>query len=441
MKNIAIKLENISKFYKLYASPKDRLKEALHPFKRKYHKKFYALKNINLEVKKGEILGIVGHNGSGKSTLLKLICGILVSDSGKIKVDGKISALLELGAGFNPEFTGMQNIYFFLRISEVDVNEIEAVVQKIINFAEIGDFINQPIKHYSSGMRARLGFAVAIHIDPEILILDEVLAVGDDLFKRKCYVKMKELFNRGKTILFVSHDVNSVNHYCTRAILLDQGEKLLDSDPKTVTLNYHKLIFSNIKKRQDVRAEILTGALSVNNKKPEKISVIDDENHHDSYYIPELKPTTTTTILNHDVAVTEPYILNSEGIKVNALTINQTYVYTFKVIFNMSFERVSFGMQIKDIKGVKITGVMLQNEDKFITVKKDETYDIEVKFVCRLLHGTYYTNSVVTALINDENVILNKQMDAMIFKVLKEKNSLYGGLVHLNQEITCKVSQ
>ena len=239
-KEIAISIKNVSKYYKLYNNPKDRLKEALSRKGKLYHKKFYATKNLNLEIKKGEILGIVGKNGSGKSTLLKLITGVLVPDEGTVKINGKISALLELGSGFNPEFTGMQNIFFYGTILGFSKKEMESKIDDILAFADIGEFIDQPLKTYSSGMKSRLGFAVAVHIDPEILILDEVLAVGDVLFKRKCYAKMEEFFKGGKTIIYVSHDANSVNELCTRAVFLDAGTIILDSDAKTVTSYYQK---------------------------------------------------------------------------------------------------------------------------------------------------------------------------------------------------------
>jgi ABC-type polysaccharide/polyol phosphate transport system ATPase subunit len=253
MDDVAIRLENVSKYYKLFNSANDRLKEALNPFGKVYHNDFYALKNIDLEIKKGEILGIVGKNGSGKSTLLKLITGVLTPDEGTVTVNGKISALLELGSGFNPEFTGLQNIYFYGAILGFSKDEMEGKLDEILAFAEIGDFIHQPLKTYSSGMKSRLGFSVAVHIDPEILILDEVLSVGDALFQRKCFAKMEAFFEGGKTIIFVSHDINSVNELCSRAIFLFEARVLLDSDTRIVTNYYQKYIFSNNK---DIKRDI-----------------------------------------------------------------------------------------------------------------------------------------------------------------------------------------
>ena len=254
--DIAISLKNVSKYYKLYKDPRDRLKEALSPFSKVFHKKFYATNNINLEIKKGEILGIVGKNGSGKSTLLKLITSVLTPDEGSIQVKGKISALLELGSGFNPEFTGLQNIFFYgaiLGFSKKDMNEKLA---DIITFADIGEFIEQPLKTYSSGMKARLGFAVAVHIDPEILILDEVLSVGDVLFKRKSYAKMQGFFENGKTIIYVSHSTNEINRLCTRAIFLLNGEIIMDDEPKIVTKYYEKYLFAKKENQVKVIEEI-----------------------------------------------------------------------------------------------------------------------------------------------------------------------------------------
>ena len=255
MTDIAVKLENISKFYKLYKEPKDRLKEALHPFGKKYHKEFYSLSRINLEIKKGEIFGIVGRNGAGKSTLLKLITGVLQPSSGKVLVNGNVSALLELGGGFNPEFTGIQNIYFSGTMMGFSRREMKQKIDDIIDFAEIGEFIDQPLKTYSNGMKARLGFALTINMKPEIMVLDEVLAVGDELFKRKCFAKMEEIFKSGSTILYVSHGIGTINQICSRAILLDHGELILDGIPKFVTMHYQKLLYAepgNQKKTRDV---------------------------------------------------------------------------------------------------------------------------------------------------------------------------------------------
>jgi teichoic acid transport system ATP-binding protein len=221
--SIAVKVDNLSKVYKLYERSRDRLKEAIHPFRKKYHKEFYALDNVSFEIAKGETIGIVGKNGSGKSTLLKIITGILTPTQGNVNINGRVSALLELGTGFNPELTGMENIYFNGTIMGFRNEEIDARLNQILDFADIGDFIHQPVKSYSSGMFLRLAFAVAVNVDPEILIVDEALAVGDMNFQLKCIEKMKSFKLQGKTIIFVSHDTTIVRHFCDTALWIKDG--------------------------------------------------------------------------------------------------------------------------------------------------------------------------------------------------------------------------
>lgn len=224
MENIAIKVENLSKLYKLYDNPIDRLKESLSLTKKKYYKEHYALNNINFEVKKGDAVGILGKNGSGKSTLLKILTGVLNQTEGTKIVNGKVSAILELGAGFNPEYTGIENIYLNGTMMGYTREEMQERIPNIIDFADIGDFINQPVKTYSSGMFARLAFAVAINVEPDILIVDEALAVGDTRFQMKCIDKMKSLKETETTILFVSHATEQVKRFCNQAIWIDSGE-------------------------------------------------------------------------------------------------------------------------------------------------------------------------------------------------------------------------
>lgn len=224
MSNSVIEINNLSKIYKLYDQPIDRLKESLSIPHKKFHREHFALQNITFNVSKGDNIGIIGTNGAGKSTLLKIITGILTPTDGTVSVNGKISALLELGAGFNPEYTGMENIYLNGTMMGYKKDEMDKKVQPIIDFANIGDFINQPVKTYSSGMFARLAFAVAINVEPEILIVDEALSVGDTRFQIKCMNKMKEMIEGGTTVLFVSHDTNTIKRFCTKAIWLNKGK-------------------------------------------------------------------------------------------------------------------------------------------------------------------------------------------------------------------------
>ncbi|MUG89182.1 ATP-binding cassette domain-containing protein [Paenibacillus timonensis] len=228
---------HLSKSYKLYRKQTDRLKETLSITKRKYHKEFKALDNISFKVNRGECLGIIGKNGSGKSTLLKIITGVLQPTLGTIKINGKVSALLELGAGFNPDFTGIENIYLNGTIMGYTKDEMDDKLQDILDFADIGDFIHQPVKSYSSGMFVRLAFAVAINVDPDILIIDEALSVGDLRFQQKCYRKIDEL-KKNKTILFVTHDMSVINKYCDRVFWINEGVLVDEGDPKTISKKY-----------------------------------------------------------------------------------------------------------------------------------------------------------------------------------------------------------
>lgn len=250
--NKAVSVKNLSKLYKLYNNPSDRIKESLFPkhYKDKI-KNFYALKNVSFEIDKGETVGIIGKNGSGKSTLLKILTGVINQTEGEKKTDGKISALLELGAGFNPEYTGIENIYLNGTIMGFTREQMKDRVEKICEFAEIGDFVERPVKSYSSGMFVRLAFAVAINVEPEILIVDEALAVGDYRFQAKCYNKFEELKNAGKTILFVTHDVDAVRRFCTRCLWIDCGSLIMDGDVNEVTSKYMEFITGDSKNAAD----------------------------------------------------------------------------------------------------------------------------------------------------------------------------------------------
>jgi teichoic acid transport system ATP-binding protein len=235
---IAIKVEGISKIYKLYDNAQDRLKESIHPLRKKYHREFYALHDVDVEIPKGATIGIIGRNGSGKSTLLKIISGVLTPTSGAVKINGRVSALLELGAGFNPEYTGIENVYLNGTIMGYSKSEIDDKIDDILAFAEIGEFAQQPVKSYSSGMFLRLAFAVAVNVDPDILIVDEALAVGDMQFQLKCINKMKTFKESGKTILFVSHDTYSIRNFCDYALWMMNGRIHLRGDVNSIIEQY-----------------------------------------------------------------------------------------------------------------------------------------------------------------------------------------------------------
>lgn len=239
MDNI-ISVKDLSKVYRLYDKPIDRLKESLNIFHKSYHKEYYALNNLSFDIKRGETVGIIGINGAGKSTLLKIITGVLTPTGGNIEVKGKISALLELGAGFNMEYTGIENIYLNGTMMGFSKEEVDKKLDDILDFADIGDFVNQPVKTYSSGMFVRLAFAVAINVEPDILVIDEALSVGDVFFQQKCYKKIKELAGKS-TVLIVSHDLNAMTKFCERIIVMSAGQKVFDGEPNEAIAKYFKL--------------------------------------------------------------------------------------------------------------------------------------------------------------------------------------------------------
>lgn len=249
MTGVAIRLSGVSKKYRIFDSPRQRLKEALNPFGRTYHRDFWALKDIDLVVPKGQTVGIIGRNGSGKSTLLQIITSVLQPTSGTVEISGRVAALLELGAGFDPDFTGRQNVRQFGRLQGLKSAEIEARLPEIEAFADIGEFFERPVKAYSSGMFARLAFAAAINVDPDILILDEILAVGDARFQVRCYDRIRKLQDRGKTVLVVSHSLETIIDHCKSAILLDKGTLVANGEPKAVTDIYREILFDEVADR------------------------------------------------------------------------------------------------------------------------------------------------------------------------------------------------
>lgn len=459
MSDIAISIKNLSKVYKLYDQHIDRLKEALHPLKKKYYRQFYALKNVNLQIRKGEILGIIGRNGAGKSTLLKIITGILSPSIGYISVDGNISALLELGTGFNPELPGIENIYLNGTIKGFTRKEMSAKIDDILSFAEIGDFINQPLKTYSSGMKARLGFALAINMDPEILILDEVLSVGDELFKRKCYAKMEEFFESGCTVLYVSHSVTSVNQICTKAIFIDNGELILSGPPKFVTMYYQKFLYSRPEQQKNIRNEIIQ--LNKNEEKKKKfienlekgdkkngkevtrtneIEEKRDEPRQKPFYLPNFKSKSVVEQKSFPVDITDIGIRTLEGKQVNALVMEENYIFSYKVHFNIYVENVFFAMALKSEKGINISSSYTRDTGMIETVKKGETYSLEWHFQCKLLPGNYFANAAVSKIAsNHERVVLNRITDAIAFKVQEISVRNFFGLVRLIQDSKIKL--
>lgn len=417
MEDYAIELEHISKVYKLYDNPMDRLKESLGLTRQKKHKEYYALDDINFSVKKGECVGIIGTNGSGKSTVLKIITGVLNKTAGDLKVNGRISALLELGAGFNMEYTGIENVYLNGAMIGFSKEEIDAKLDEILSFADIGDFVNQPVKTYSSGMFVRLAFAVAINIDPEILIVDEALSVGDVFFQVKCYKKFEEFKKMGKTILIVSHDLSSISKYCDRVILLNKGHKLAEGKPKKIVDMYKKLLVNQL----DV-AELEGDQQNNTEDKAEQ-----KESQSKSEYWKDLL-TCNPEVIEYGEKQAEIFDFSIEDEKGNITNIiekGSECTIRMKIRANKDVNEPIFAFTIKDIKGTEITGTNTMYEGEDIDIfHQGEVYIASFKQKIDLQGGEYMISFGVTGFKDGGFFVYHRLYDACNLTVVSDKNTV-----------------
>ncbi len=444
MSEIAISLKNVSKCFKRYGRPIDRLKELLLPGKSRAEF-FWALQDINLTLPRGETLGIVGKNGSGKSTLLQIIAGTLTPTTGKVEVNGRVSALLELGSGFNPEFTGRQNVFFNGRLLGLSQGEIENKFDNIARFADIGDFIEQPVKTYSSGMFVRLAFAVAINVEPDILVVDEALAVGDEAFQRKCFAQIQLIKERGGTILFVSHSAALVVELCKQAILLDRGKLLLAGAPKQVVSKYQKLIYAPNNRIEAIYQEIsdLDDQIA-NTLDPSSSDLIEQEtrkkqqqipSRSNDLYDPGLIPQSTSSYVNHGAEIENPHLVNQAEETVNVLTRGDEYIYTYTVQFSQTAYQVRFGMMIKTVSGLELGGGVSHTLGNALTVvEKDSILQVRFKFNCYLQPNMYFLNAGVTGIIDGAETFLARYLDIAMFRVQLEEDILETGIINFQVE-------
>lgn len=419
MSDIAIKVENLNKIYKLYDRPLDRLKDSLGLTKRQCYKEHYALNNVNVEVKKGETVGIIGTNGSGKSTILKIITGVLNPTDGNVEINGRISALLELGAGFNMEYTGIENVYLNGLMIGFTKEEIDAKLQDIIDFADIGDFINQPVKTYSSGMFVRLAFAVAINIDPEILIVDEALSVGDVFFQNKCYHKFEEFKKLGKTILFVSHDLGSIAKYCDRVVLLNKGVKLNEGSPKEMINIYKKLLVNQYEDEEKTNVSSIDQSQQIGWKS--KFAINPGKTEYGSKKAEFV-----------DFAIIDEY-----GNLTNAIDKGSEFVIREKIHFNETIKEPIFTYTIKDLKGTEITGTNTMFEDKTLpVVEAGQTVEVEFKQNMDLQGGEYLLSMGCTGYVNGEFTVYHRLYDLLNISVVSHKNTV--GFYDMNSQVSIK---
>lgn len=434
---VTIQVRNLNKVYKLYDKPMDRLKEALGLSRRKKYKEHYALRGVDLDVHQGETVGIIGTNGSGKSTILKIITGVLNPTSGTVDVDGRISALLELGAGFNMEYNGIENIYLNGTMIGFSREEIDAKLDEILAFADIGDYVYQPCKTYSSGMFVRLAFAVAINIDPEILIVDEALSVGDVFFQAKCYHKFEEFKKMGKTILFVSHDLSSVSKYCDRVVLLNKGEKLAEGSPKEMI---------------DIYKQVLVGQYQVHDAQEEGTNLLDDEEVSSaakgrSTASPGGQPQQGNGGAEHEsdtleygtkqAVITEYYMTDDKGMHTNTVLKGSSFSVHMKVEFGEELPAPIFACSIKNALGVEITGTNSMVEKAFL----EPAHEGDVKEAVftqkmNLQGGEYLISLGLTGYEGDRFTVYHRLYDVMNITVISDKNTV--GYYDMDSVVTVK---
>ena len=434
----------LAKNYLIYSKPIDRLKQALARGRRTYYQEYQALKPIDLDISAGETIGIVGRNGSGKSTLLQLIVGTLTPTNGTVSTHGRVAALLELGAGFNGEFSGRENVHLYAALMGLSQQEIKDRLDSIISFADIGEFIDRPVRTYSSGMYVRLAFAVAVSVDPDLLIVDEALSVGDEAFQRKCFSRIEQLQKQGTTILFVSHSASSIVQLCNRALLLDKGELLLDGAPRTVVVQYHKLLYGPAEKAEATRAEIrtlnsahsapspLSDTGSSESERHDKPAALELKTSDRAYYNPGMKSQSLISYGNGDAVIEDPHIETPSGDRVNVLWHGDEYVFTYRVRFLSDAFSVRFGMFLRTTTGLDLGGCASHLPEDFIEyVEAGRVAVLRYRFRCLVLTGTYFLNSGVSGLIDGERQSLHRLVDAVMLQVQPRQDLVAAGIVNL----------
>lgn len=437
MSENVVDVQNVSKVYKLYDNPADRLKEALKFTKKKKYKEYYALNNISFQVERGQTVGLVGTNGAGKSTLLKIITGVLTPTSGEITVNGKIAALLELGTGFNMEYTGIQNIYLNGSMMGYTKEQIEERIPEIIDFAGIGEFIDQPVKTYSSGMFARLAFAVAINVDPEILIVDEALSVGDIFFQAKCFNKMNEIKKKGTTILLVTHDMGSIIKYCDKVIVLNKGKFLKEGNAKDMVDIYKKLLVNQYSDDEDGDNDIGEPIAEVENDL--KYSNVELHESASETWKSKMNINETQLTYGDDKAeIIDFGIFDKDGKVNNMITKKDKFTVKMKVAFKKDVETPIFALTFKDAHGTEITGTNTMYEKKDVVLAHaGDVYEIVFKQEMQLQGGEYLLSFGCTGFENGDFTVHHRLYDVINVLVVSEQNTV--GYYDMNSEVMVKL--
>lgn len=418
----AIEVKDVTKVYRLYEKPIDRLKESLSLTHKSYHKDFFALNQISFQVKKGETVGIIGTNGSGKSTILKIITGVLTPTTGTAVVDGVISALLELGAGFNMDYTGIENIYMNGTMMGFSRKEMEDKLPDILDFADIGDFVYQPVKTYSSGMFVRLAFALAINVEPEILIVDEALSVGDVFFQSKCYRRMEEIRKNGTTILMVTHDMGSIIKYCDRVVLLNKGNFIASGKPGEMV---------------DLYKKILANQLDTQETEPDQISDYSGGEPVPVKGLMKDKLSVNPNRTEYGDGRAEIYdlgLFDARNNLTNLLLKGEYFTIREKIRFHADIHTPIFTYTIKDKKGADLSGTNTMFEGADIKpVKNGDEYEVNFRQKMTLQGGEYLLSMSCTGFEQGEHVVYHRLYDVVNITVISNKNTV--GIYDMESEV------
>lgn len=452
----AIQVRDVTKIYRLYEKPIDRLKESLSPTRKNYHRDFFALEHISFNVRKGETVGIIGTNGSGKSTILKIITGVLTPSAGEARVQGMVSALLELGAGFNMDYTGIENIYMNGTMMGFSRKEMDSRLQEILDFADIGDFVYQPVKTYSSGMFVRLAFALAINVEPEILIVDEALSVGDVFFQSKCYRRMDEIRRQGTTVLMVTHDMGSVIKYCDRVVLLNKGKFIAEGEPGKMVDLYKKILANQLDLLQEELEEINdfskegtaaggSAGTAGRNTDPSAVDAAEAKMPLSG----SSQCATAGGLMKDKLAINpdrteygdgraEIYdlgLFDERGSLTNLLLKGEMFTIKEKIRFNASIQAPIFTYTIKDKKGTELTGTNTMYEGANIQpVCPGDEYEVSFRQKMTLQGGEYLLSMSCTGFEQGEHTVYHRLYDVASLTVISNKNTV--GIYDMESEVS-----
>jgi lipopolysaccharide transport system ATP-binding protein len=442
-----ISARGLGKCYHIYDRPIARLWQILFGRWRRFHRKFWALRGVDLDIRRGETVGIIGKNGSGKSTFLQVVAGTSSATEGGLRVNGRVAALLELGSGFDMEFSGRENVFMNAALLGLSRDEIVERFPRMEAFADLGDFIDQPVRTYSSGMVVRLAFAVAINTDPDILIIDEALAVGDEAFQRKCYARLEGLKKDGTTILFVSHSPSSIVELCDRGVLIDAGERLLTGHPKTVVQHYQRLLYALPEEKERIRGEIraMDGSVKAFEVAPENDTpagqpAVKETMQTRDRYDPGMVAASAVELPRRGACIVDPHLENLSGERVNVLQAGGDYVYVYDVEFTGQCRQVIFGMLLKSVSGIELFGMASHARgDAIAVVEPGARIRVRFRFATQLRPGAYFLNAGCMGLLESGEVeFLHRIFDAVMFRIeLPETDRMNTGFYDLAIEPAC----